>query len=80
MTNLVLVLGIIGALVDLGLHLLQLWPSLVPSQAFVRWVTLIGGLLVLASCTTAFNAAALVIGLSITGMALFSLMTEKEVH
>lgn len=73
-------LGVLGALVNLLLHLLQLWPKLVPSQRVVNYMTLAAGDLVLVSCTSAPNAAALTMGVSIAGMALFAILTGKEVH
>lgn len=75
-----MVAGILGALVDLALHILQLWPRFVPSQRFVCWLTCGSGTLILASCITAPYAAALTRGCVVIGMALFALVTGKEVH
>lgn len=78
--TILMVCGILGALVDLALHVLQLWPRFVPSQKFVCWLTAGSGSLILASCITAPNAAAITMGLVVIGMSVFALVTGKEVH
>lgn len=73
-----LIAGAIGALIDLTLHLLQLWPHLEPSRNFTRRLTGMAGLLMMASCLAAPNPAALVMGLGVFAMAVFSALTGKE--
>jgi hypothetical protein len=75
-----IIAGVLGALVDLALHVLQLWPRFVPSQRFVNWLTFGSGTLILASCITAPNAAAITMGSVVIGMSLFAMFTGKEVH
>lgn len=72
------ILGACGALVDISLHFLQLWPQFEPSRKFTSWLTCGAGFLMMLSCVSAFNWAALVMGLGIAGMAIFSLVTGKE--
>ncbi len=72
--------GITGALIDLALHIQQLWPKLVPSHKVVCYLTATSGFLILASCMTAFNWAACVMGIVVVGMASVALVTGKEVH
>lgn len=75
-----MIAGVVGALVDLALHVLQLWPRFVPSQRFVCYLTAGSGTLILASCITAPNAAAITMGLVVIAMSVFALVTGKEVH
>lgn len=81
--SIVLILGVVGAvgaLIDLALHFLQLFPRFEPSLKFTSLLTLAGATLMLLSCISAFNWAALVMGLGIAVMAIASLVTGKEVH
>lgn len=68
-----------AALIDLALHVLQLWPRLVPSQAWVQCLTFTSGALLALSCITAFNAGALIMGIGIMALVVFSLCTGKEI-
>lgn len=73
-----LIAGGIGALIDITLHVLQLWPKLVPSQSLVQWLTVVAGLLLVLSCISAPNPGALLMGLGLIAMSLFSMVTGKE--
>lgn len=75
---LLLVAGALGALIDIALHVLQLWPRLVPSHKTVQYLTIGSGVLMVASCTVAPNPGALVMGLGLIGMTLFSMVTGRE--
>lgn len=78
---LVLMVGAaLAALIDLALHVLQLWPKLVPSQAVVQYMTLASGVLLVASCITAFNLGALLMGIGIIVLTGLSVVTGKELH
>jgi hypothetical protein len=70
----------LGAFVDIALHFLQLFPKYEPSLKFTCYLTLGGAALMALSCVSAPNAAALVMSAGIAGMALYSLVTGKEVH
>lgn len=69
----------IAAFIDLALHVLQLWPRLVPSQGMVQLLTFVSGLLLVASCITAFNLGALLMGLGIMALVALSLVTGKAI-
>lgn len=71
--------GAVGAFIDILLHFTQLFPRFTLSIRTTAIITLIGAGLMLASCLAAFNTAALFMGLGIAGMAVFSLITGKEV-
>ena len=74
------IVGALGALVDIALHFLQLFPQYEPSHKFTCILTLGAAVLMAASCLTAFNWAALVMAVGIAVMAGIGLYTGKEVH
>lgn len=73
-------LGVIGALLDLSLHILQLWPRLEPSRKFTSYLTMLSGVLIAGSTAVAFNWAALLMGITVIGLSIASLVTGKEIH
>lgn len=73
-------LGVAGALIDLALHVLQLWPHLEPSRKFTSWLTMASGAMVAGSTLAAFNWAALLMGLTVIVLSIASLVTGKEIH
>ena len=75
-----MILGIAGALVDLALHFLQLINPELVSPRGTAWITLGGCLMLGLSLLGGFNAGTLVLAFSVGGMAIYSLITGKEVH
>jgi len=73
-------LGVAGALIDLSLHVLQLWPHLEPSRKFTSWLTMASGAMIAGSTIVAFNWAALLMGLTVIALSIASLVTGKEMH
>jgi hypothetical protein len=73
-------LGVVGALVDLALHFLQLINPELVSPRGTALITIGGCALLGLSLLGGFNAGALVLAISVGGMGVYSLATGKEVH
>jgi hypothetical protein len=81
MTTLI-IFGVIGALIDIGLHILQMFKvnsAVLSSRVFASWVTLAGCILGLLSCVPQWNAGLFLINLFVGGLAVLALLTGKEI-
>lgn len=82
MIGLLIVAGVLGALLDVSLHVLQLIdvPLVRRLQPLTGWITLASALFIGLSLIAQFNAGTLVMDAFIGGLAVFSLVTGKEIE
>lgn len=80
MRSLLIGAGVAGALLDVLLHVLQLYdlPFLKYLQGKTAWITLFSAVLIALSLFAQFNAGTLCMDIFIGGLAVVSLITGKE--
>lgn len=82
--KLLIIAGVLGALLDILLHVLQLVdiPALrnLAKRKAAAWITLASAALIAVSLIVQFNAGTFVMCLFIAGLAMFSIITGKEME
>jgi hypothetical protein len=78
--HLLIYVGVAGVLLDILLHVLQMFPKLAPSSVKVAsWITLASCLLGGASLIPQWNLPLLIMEAFVGGLAIVALVTGKEV-
>ena len=79
--HLLIYVGVLGVLLDIVLHVLQMFPKLAPSNVRVAaWITLVSCVLGGASLIPQWNLPLLVMEAFVGLLAVVSILTGKEVE
>lgn len=83
-STILVICGVLGALLDVALHVLQLCklplPSCLTDQRAAAIITVISAALIGLSLIVQFNMGALLITLFVGGLGVFSLVTGKDLE
>ena len=80
MIGLLVILGVIGAAIDIILHILQLTKVYEASTRFAGWLTLASCILVGVSLIGHFNLGAFLIEFFVGLLSIYAIVTGKEAH